>query len=82
MRELSRWYNVHVEFEGQVPNIKLWGEMDRNVNASEALEILKYFNLNYKILQTEDKIKIVIYKSPNMKVWKNKDKKRYESRLK
>ena len=60
MRQLSRWYNVDVEFEGKAPDIKLWGEVYRNVNASEALEILEYFNLKYKIIQTKTGRKIVI----------------------
>ncbi len=60
MRELSRWYDVDVEFEGKMPDIKLWGEMDRNVTASEALEILKYFNLDYKIIKTGNTKKIII----------------------
>src|SRR5690606_41234622 len=37
MRQHSRWYDVDVEFEGEAPNIKLWGEVYRNVNASQAL---------------------------------------------
>lgn len=60
MRQLSRWYDVDVEFEGEVPNIKLWGEVYRNVNASQALEILEYFNLKYKITQTSSGRKIII----------------------
>ncbi len=60
MRELSRWYNVDVEFEGEVPNIKLWGKVYRNVNASEALEILSYFGLKYKITQDGSDKKIII----------------------
>src|SRR5690606_38315961 len=60
MRQLSRWYDVDVEFEGKVPNIKLWGEVYRNVNASQALEILEYFNLKYKIIQTNTGRKIII----------------------
>lgn len=60
MRQLSRWYDVDVEFEGEVPNIKLWGEVYRNVNASQALEILEYFNLKYKITQTSTGRKIII----------------------
>jgi len=60
MREISRWYNVDVVFEGELPNIKLWGEMDRTVTASEALEILGYFNLKYRILQVGKEKKIII----------------------
>lgn len=61
MRQMSRWYDVEVEFEGQKPAIKLWGEVYRNVNASQALEILTYFNLKYRI-ETKDGVKkIIIY---------------------
>lgn len=60
MRQFSRWYDVEVEFEGKVPDIKLWGEVYRNVNASQALEILAYFNLKYKIVQTEKGKKVII----------------------
>lgn len=60
MRELSRWYNVKVEFEGEIPDIQLWGKIYRNVNASEVLEILSYFGFKYKIVQTGKDIKIVI----------------------
>lgn len=61
MRQLSKWYDVKVEFEGKMPDIRLWGEMDRNVNASEALEMLAYFNLKYRVVQTENAKKIIIY---------------------
>lgn len=60
MRELSRWYDVEVEFEGKVPDIKLWGKVYRNVNASEALRILSYFDLKYRIIQKGNTKKIVI----------------------
>jgi len=49
MEEFSRWYDVEVEFEGTIPDIKLWGSVYRNVSASEALDILGYFNLKYRI---------------------------------
>ena len=60
MRQFSRWYDVEVEFEGRIPDIKLWGEVYRNVNASQALEILEYFNLKYKIVQNEKGKKVII----------------------
>jgi ferric-dicitrate binding protein FerR (iron transport regulator) len=60
MRQFSRWYDVEVEFESRVPDIKLWGEVYRNVNASQALEILEYFNLKYKIVQTEKGKKVIV----------------------
>lgn len=60
MRQFSRWYDVEVEFEGSVPDIKLWGEVYRNVNATQAFEILEYFNLKFKIVQTGKGRKVVI----------------------
>ncbi|SJN47002.1 FecR family protein [Sphingobacterium sp. JB170] len=62
MRQMSRWYDVEVEFEGEEPAIKLWGEVYRNVNASQALEILTYFNLKYRI-ETKDGVKKIIIHS-------------------
>jgi len=56
MEEFSRWYDVDVDFDKGVPNINLWGRVYRNVNAAEALEILSYFNLKYKVIQTTNKI--------------------------
>ncbi len=50
MEEFSRWYNFEFEFEGKMPTTKLWGKVHRNVNASEALDILSYFNLKYRIV--------------------------------
>ncbi len=56
MRQFARWYNVCVDYDGKVPDIAITGDMYRNENASEALQILSYFNIHYKI---EDK-KIII----------------------
>ncbi|MFC7524123.1 FecR family protein [Parapedobacter sp. GCM10030251] len=61
MRQLSRWYGVEVLFEGNKPDLKLWGNVYRNLNASQVLEILTYFKLKYRI-ETESGVKrIVIY---------------------
>src|SRR5690606_28373157 len=56
MEEFSRWYDVDVDFDKEVPNINLWGRVYRNVNAAEALEILSYFNLKYEVVQTINNI--------------------------
>lgn len=58
--EFSRWYNVDIEFKGRYPDIKLWGEIDRNVNIEEAMEILKYFDLKFKVVQHVGQKKIII----------------------
>jgi len=49
MRQLSRWYNVDVKYEGQLPARKFSGEISRNVNISQILDILSFKKIHYKI---------------------------------
>ncbi len=50
MRQLSRWYNVEVAYEGDIPKRVFSGKIHRNLNASESLQMLQYFKVNYKII--------------------------------
>lgn len=59
-RQLSRWYNVEVLFRGKAKGVKLSGEVHRNTNASNVLEILSFYNLNCKIESVNDVKRIVI----------------------
>ncbi len=49
LRQLSRWYNVDVVYEGSLPPKTFSGKIDRRVNASEALDILSFTGLNFRI---------------------------------
>ena len=49
MRQLSRWYDVDVMFEGPVPHIEFNGEIDRNLTLSQVLNGLSATRINYKI---------------------------------
>lgn len=40
MRQLSRWYDVEVRYEGKIPAFDFSGEMERSLNASQALKLL------------------------------------------
>ncbi|WP_214071858.1 FecR family protein [Mucilaginibacter sp. dw_454] len=40
MRQLSRWYDVDVQYEGKVPSFDFSGEMERSLNASQVLKLL------------------------------------------
>lgn len=62
VRQLARWYDVDFEFKGPIPDIKLWGEIHRNTNALNALEILSYFDLKYTIVNAQNRKKIIITK--------------------
>lgn len=49
LRQLGRWYDVDIRYIGKIPDRKFTGGIDRNINASEALDILKYLKVNFKI---------------------------------
>jgi len=40
MRQVSRWYDVDVRFEGPVPQGRFWGVINRNVNLSSVLNVM------------------------------------------
>jgi hypothetical protein len=57
MRELSRWYDVEVRYEGINPTETFTGEIDRNLTLSEVLKILEKTRVHFRI---EEGRKLVI----------------------
>lgn len=53
MRQASRWYDVDVVYENQIPLITFTGEVSRNVNAATFLDMLKYLDVKFKIESLE-----------------------------
>ena len=51
MRQLSRWYNVDVSYPYGIPKTVFSGEMIKDANASQILDMLAYFKVNYEIVQ-------------------------------
>ena len=49
MRQIGRWYDVAVVFNGPLPDDHFRGKIPRNVNASEALQILTLSGIKFKI---------------------------------
>ncbi|HVV07199.1 MAG TPA: FecR domain-containing protein [Puia sp.] len=49
MRQLSRWYDVDVEYEGPVTERQFGGQMPRSSNLSEVLRILEASNVHFRI---------------------------------
>jgi transmembrane sensor len=49
MRQLARWYNVQVVYKGEISKKTFKGKVYRNINASEALQILSYFGAHFQI---------------------------------
>jgi ferric-dicitrate binding protein FerR (iron transport regulator) len=49
MRQISRWYDVDVVYEGKISNDEISGKIYRNANLSEVLKLLNVLDVNYKI---------------------------------
>lgn len=49
MRQLARWYNVEVVYEGNVPDRSFSGKIYRDLNASQVLDILRFTNVHFRI---------------------------------
>ncbi|MBX3255164.1 MAG: FecR domain-containing protein [Chitinophagaceae bacterium] len=51
MRQIVRWYDVDVEYRGEVPDTKLTGKISRDVNLDKLIDMLQYAGLNMKVEQ-------------------------------
>lgn len=45
MRQLERWYDIQVVYEGKVPDVIFKGKMDRNVQLADMVGFLKNFGI-------------------------------------
>lgn len=49
MKQLERWYDVEVEYRGQIPEREFTGKIYKKVKLSEALNILSELDVKFKI---------------------------------
>ena len=49
MRQVSRWYDVEVEFKGNITDDGFTGKISRNVPLSKLLNVLEQYELHFKI---------------------------------
>lgn len=49
MRQVARWYDVEVNYEGDIPNILFTGEISRKANLSELIKLLGLSNIQLKL---------------------------------
>ena len=49
MRQLARWYDIQVTYEGKIPSRTFGGEMQRDLNLSEVLKLLEKNNVHFSI---------------------------------
>jgi transmembrane sensor len=49
MRQLSRWYDVAVEYKGKVPERRFGGKISRDLNLEEVISILNFNDIKAKL---------------------------------
>jgi ferric-dicitrate binding protein FerR (iron transport regulator) len=49
MRQIARWYDVEITYEGAIPERQFVGKISRNSNASEVLKILQETKVHFRI---------------------------------
>jgi transmembrane sensor len=49
MRQLERWYNIEVIYEGAIPNIRFGGKMRRDITLSGLLQLLSDSQLKFRL---------------------------------
>jgi transmembrane sensor len=57
MRQIARWYDVEISYEGNIPEKVFTGSMARNLNASELLSGIEFIGVKFRI----DGKKIVVH---------------------
>ncbi|SEN01453.1 FecR family protein [bacterium A37T11] len=58
MRELARWYDLDVVYEGSIPNIQFYGDLNRSSNFAVVQALLESNKINYR-LETGNKLIIM-----------------------
>ncbi|MCE6989716.1 FecR family protein [Dyadobacter sp. CY323] len=53
MRQISRWYDVEIEYSGKIPLRQFTGKISRNVNLSEVSGMLRYAGVHCRIQGTK-----------------------------
>ena len=49
MRQIARWYDVEIVYEGEIPNRQFGGQIGRSANLSDLLKVLQESNLKCRI---------------------------------
>ena len=57
MKQLERWYDIQVRYEGEVPEVKFKGKMDRGVSLSGVLRSFSEFGIKTRL---EERTLIVV----------------------
>lgn len=50
MRQIARWYDVEITYEGVIPDRRFGGKISRNSNVAEVLKILQETKVHFRIV--------------------------------
>jgi len=69
MKQLSRWYDVDVVYEGNIPKTPFFGKISRNDTLAEVLEILKEGKVNFRIEKQADTNRLIVMPDDNESIF-------------
>ncbi|OXG05083.1 FecR family protein [Flavobacterium araucananum] len=49
LKQIARWYNLEIEYQGGIPSKTINGEIYRNMDGVQVLAVLKNLGVNYKL---------------------------------
>lgn len=49
MRAIARWYDVEVSYQGVIPKKEFSGEMYRNLNLDQLLDVLSFYKVHFRV---------------------------------
>jgi ferric-dicitrate binding protein FerR (iron transport regulator) len=49
LRQVERWYDIDVQYEGDIPDMTFKGKMDRKVQLSDVINSLKNLGINTRL---------------------------------
>ncbi|WP_121811365.1 FecR family protein [Mucilaginibacter kameinonensis] len=49
MRQIARWYDVDIQYEGNIPSRSFNGELEQNLTLEQVLKLLSYTSVHFRI---------------------------------
>jgi transmembrane sensor len=60
MRQISRWYNIKVEYQGAIPEDTITGTISRSSDLSSVLKMFESLEIKFSLVQTSKGKKLII----------------------
>jgi len=49
MRQIARWYDVEIVYEGEIPDVEFWGKIGRDMNLSQIMTFLEKSDVHCRL---------------------------------